>query len=144
MSKKGRKMETKDTDVLKNLSEQLNKLTTAVEDLKKKVDGDKGSDKDGDLSDLAALLPLFGLLPLGFGASFLFPLSLRLGAARALALGRALEHAAKVTSHLGKEHGGSAGVSEAMQQLFKLKLPSEDQRKLLEALAILWKAKAAG
>lgn len=143
MSKKGRKMA--DTDVsLKDLCEQLKSLSADVKELKKKADGDKGSDKDSDLSELAALLPLFGLLPLSFGATFLFPLSLRLGAARALALGRALEHAAKVTSHGGKEHGGSAGASEVMQQLFKLKLTNDDQRKLLEALAIYWKAKAAG
>jgi hypothetical protein len=139
---KGQKMS--ETEVSLNyLCEQLKSLSADVKELKKKADGDKGS--DSDLSELAALLPLFGLFPLGLGATFLFPLSLRLGAARALALSRALEHAAKVTGHAGKEHGGSgAGMSEAMQQLFKLKLTNEDQRKLLEAIAIYWKAKNAG
>ena len=50
MSKKGRKM-PEDVN-LKDISAQIEKLSAAVQDLQKKVDcGDKGSDKDGDLSD---------------------------------------------------------------------------------------------
>lgn len=132
------KMATDDVS-LKEICKQLDKLIAEVDQIKKKVDPDK--DKDSELSELAALLPLFGLLPLSFGATFLFPLSLRLGAARALALGRALEHAAKLTGHSGKESGDASAL---MKQMFNLKLSNDEQRKLLEALAIYWKAKTAG
>lgn len=129
MSKKGRKMPADTDAILKDLSEQLKNLNAAVQELKKKVDGDKASDKDGDLSDLAALLPLFGFMPLGFGGSLLFPLSLRLGAARALALGQALERAAKVLGSHGKERDGTP---EVVGQIFK-KILSEgpDERRIL-------------
>ena len=147
MSKKGRKM-PEDVN-LKDISAQIEKLSAAVQDLQKKADGDKASDKgsykepETDLSDLAALLPLFGFMPLGFGGSLLFPLGLRMGAARALALGHALERAAKVSSQLGKEHGGSAGMPEIMRQFFKLSLTSEEQQKFLEVMKIWWKAAAS-
>lgn len=134
---------------LKDILEKLENLSADVKDLKKKVDGDKGSDKEPykepetDLSDLAALFPLFGMMPLGFGGSLLFPLGLRMGAARALALGHALERAAKVSSQLGKEHGGSAGMPEIMRQFFKLSLTPEEQQKFLEVMKIWWKAAAS-
>lgn len=128
MSKKGRKM-PEDVN-LKDISAQIEKLSAAVQDLQKKVDcGDKGSDKDGDLSDLAALLPLSGFMPWSFGGSLLFPLGLRLGAARALALGHALEHAAKVLRPQGKDRDGTP---EVVGQIFK-KILSEgpDERQIL-------------
>jgi hypothetical protein len=146
MSKKGRKMATADNinEKLDNLTNLVTKLNTEVGELKKKVDGDtakasdkgseKGSDKESEpnFADLAALLPLCGIAPLGFGGSLLFPLGLRMGAARALALGHALEHAAKVSSQLTKTRDGSAGMPDIMQQFFKTVLSqAPDERRIL-------------
>ena len=158
MSKKGLKMATADNinEKLDNLTSLVTKLSTEVGDLKKKVDGDtakasdkgseKGSDKDAeaDFADMAALLPFCGMMPLGFGSSLLFPLGLRMGAARALALGRALERAAKVSSQLTKARDGSAGTPDFMQQFFKAILAqTPDERRILaEFMRSYWQGAA--
>jgi len=152
MSKKGLKMATADNinEKLDNLTSLVTKLSTEVGDLKKKVDGDpaKASDKGADkesgasLGDLAALL--CGMMPMGFGSSLLFPLGLRMGAARALALGRALEHAAKVSSQLTKARDGGGGTPDFMQQFFKAILAQtpDERRVLAEFMRSYWQAAA--
>ncbi len=158
MSKKGLKMATADNinEKLDNLTNLLTKLNVEVGELKKKVDGDpakasdKGSDKGADkesgasLGDLAALFPMCGMMPMGFGSPFLFPLGLRMGAARALALGRALEHAAKVSSQLTKARDGGGGTPDFMQQFFKAILAQtpDERRVLAEFMRSYWQAAA--
>ena len=144
MSKKGRKM-TGNTDAMKELSDLIKTLKAEVGELRKKVEEKNKRPESENLADLAAaLMPLCGMMmPMGFGGS-LFPLGLRMGAGRASALGHALERAAEVSSRLGKERDGSAGMADFMQHFLKSSLTSEEKRKVAEAMAIYWKAAASG
>ena len=82
----------------------IEKLQSEVADIKKKVDGKKEPKKeyDSELALAAALAPLCGLSAFGFGSSLLLPFGLRLAAARALVLHRALDRAATITKELAK------------------------------------------
>ena len=86
------------------IAAQIENLSAADQDLKRRWTGRKGSDKDE--VTCPTWRPCCRSSVSGHWASaapLLFPFSLRLGAARALALGHALEHAAKVLRPHGKD-----------------------------------------
>jgi hypothetical protein len=147
-AQKGLKMTTlQDVEVkLNGLIETMTKLDREVTEIKSKVD-DKGStktsdkDSESDLADLLALLPLCGVMPLTFGTSLLFPFGLRIGAARALALGRALERAAKISGRLTSGRDGrTADLVEPFVKAIST-LNANERRAMAEVLA---KVVAAG
>src|SRR5262245_6721484 len=164
MSKKGLKMATADNlneklEQLNTLITKLNKevegLTNEVADLKKKAPGeaakasngasgkgDENKEPDPDLADLLALVSLCGFVPFSFGAPALLPLGLRIGAARTIALGRALERAASASSELAKTRDGGTGAADLMQHLFKAMLSQtpDERRILVETLRRFWQS----
>jgi hypothetical protein len=144
LSKQGLKMAPDEKAALAAVMEEIKKLSTQVEDLKAKVEGEKkGSDKeakasDSDLAYAAALLPLYGMT---FASPLFLPFGLRLAAARALVLHRALARAAKVTGELVKAGDGTGQKPDVVDQLFEgiLSRSTADREAVAKFVRSVWR-----
>jgi hypothetical protein len=128
---KGQKMEAEVQKAFEDLKNEIRELKQ------------KGAKKelDSDLA-LAALMPLFGMTPF-CGTSLFLPFGLRLAAARALVLHRALNRAATISKALAKV-GDEDGldVEDLVEKFFKgiAGVPEADRQKLAAKLRdIIWK-----
>jgi hypothetical protein len=122
----------------------IEKLQSEVADIKKKVDGKKEPKKeyDSELALAAALAPLCGLSTWGFNP-LLLPFGLRLAAARALVLHRALDRAATITKELAKAGDESAPTSDDGMHILKwfFSRSPEEKTAMFEALKSGWTSK---
>lgn len=127
------------------LKEGQEKLQCEVLDIKKKVDGKKGSKKewDCDLTYAAALAPLCGLSSWGFGSPFFLPYGLRLAAARTLVLHRALERAATISKQMAKCDEDDSCEPDDKEHLFKwfFSRTPDEKKAMFELMQSYWKNK---
>lgn len=123
----------------------IEKLQSEVADIKKKVDGKKEPKKeyDSELALAAALAPLCGLSTWGLGSSLLLPFGLRLAAARALVLHRALDRAATISKELAKAGDESPPTSDDGMHILKwfFSRSPEEKTAMFEALKSGWTSK---
>jgi hypothetical protein len=88
----------------------------------------------------AALAPLCGLSTWGLGSSLFLPFGLRLAAARALVLHRALDRAATITKELAKAGDESPPTSDDGMHILKwfFSRSPEEKTAMFEALKSGW------
>ena len=124
---------------IKNLNTKLDDLKAKVESDRKDPDKESKKELDSEMAAAAALFPLYGLT---FASPLLLPFGLRLAAARALVLHRALERAAKITGELAKaptssnaQATGKIDLAQIVPLFFSL-----DQKSQVEATKVLLEA----
>jgi hypothetical protein len=153
-------MADKSESKLDELIKRVEHLAGEVADLKKKPPA-----PDVVLSELAALSPCgfvpTGALPIGpwslwwlmltlgaplggLGGNVVVPGTLRIAAARAAAVARALEHAAKVREALSKAPSGATDKHEFMQQVFReiLSQTPAERKVMAEFMRSFWQGNA--